>query len=131
MGNKNYYGFKNEKNIVSNRAERYVPKGFGKVVLYITAPAAMIALASVLMAFVLKGNAAAIALMVALMTFLISFIGSIVIVIDIVRFNRGQSKKYQSKSTEPKEIDIMRIVHMLIGIICGIIIGYLIWGMKR
>lgn len=131
MSNKNYYGFKNSKNTAPNRADRYVPEGFGKVVLLITAPSAIIALISVLIAFALKGNAAGIALMIALVTFLISFIGSIILVVDIVRFNRKQSKTYRSKSDEPKEIDIMRIVHMLIGIIGGIIIGYLIWGMKR
>lgn len=131
MSGKNYYGYKGQKNSISNGTQRYVPEGFGKVVLLITAPAAIIALVSVLSAFVLKGNAAAIALIIAFVTFLISFIGSIIIMIDIVRFNRGQRKKYQKGNDEPKEMDIMRIVHMLIGIICGIIIGYLIWGMKR
>ena len=35
-----------------------------------------------------------------------------------------------NKENEPKEMDIMRIVHMIIGIIVGIIIGYLIWGVR-
>ena len=51
------------------------------------------------------------------------------IAIDIVRFNRKQ-KKITDQREEPKEMDIMRIVHLLIGIVVGIIIGYLIWGAK-
>ena len=31
----------------------------------------------------------------------------------------------------PKEMDIMRIVHLLIGVAAGVIIGYLIWGVKH
>ena len=30
-----------------------------------------------------------------------------------------------------KEMDIMRIVHLLIGVAAGVIIGYLIWGVKH
>ena len=50
--------------------------------------------------------------------------------IDILRFNRNQNKVTGGVSDEPKTMDIMRIVHLLIGILTGIIIGYLIWGAK-
>ena len=49
-------------------------------------------------------------------------------------YDGGKQEKIQSRSknkeNEPKEMDIMRIVHMIIGIIVGIIIGYLIWGVR-
>ncbi len=128
--NKNYYGFKNKQQTLGGRGERYVPHGFGKALLYVTAPSAIIALVSILSMFVLKGNAQAVMFIVALATFAISLIGSILLMIDIVRFNRRKTKQY-GKATETKELDIMRIVHLLIGILCGIIIGYLIWGAKR
>jgi purine-cytosine permease-like protein len=91
----------------------------------ITVPSAAIAFISVMMA--LFGMFQAI--IVTFFTFIISFIGSIVIVVDIVIFNRKQ-KKDRGVYDEPKPMDIMRIVHMLIGIIVGIAIGYLIWGAK-
>ena len=67
--------------------------------------------------------------MVTLITFIISFVGSIILAIDIVIFNRKQSKK-SGTSDQPKQLDIMRIVHLIVGIGVGIIIGYLIWGNK-
>ena len=42
----------------------------------------------------------------------------------------GEEKPWKWKENTPKEMDIMRIVHMIIGIIAGIIIGYLIWGVR-
>ena len=114
---------------MNNRGEQYVPQGFGKVVMMITAPAAIISVLSVLLLFLLRGNAQAIAMVTALITFVISFVGSILLMVDVVRFNRKQEKQY-GKPKEQKGPDIMRIVHMIIGIIGGIIIGYLIWGRK-
>ena len=69
------------------------------------------------------------ALMVTLITFIISFVGSVILAIDIVIFNRKQSKK-SGTSDQPKQLDIMRIMHLIVGIGVGIIIGYLIWGNK-
>ena len=42
-----------------------------------------------------------------------------------------QQKKVTDKREGPKEMDIMRIVHLLIGVAAGVIIGYLIWGVKH
>ena len=70
------------------------------------------------------------AIVVTFFTFIIAFVGSVVIAIDIVRFNR-QQKKATDKREGPKEMDIMRIVHLLIGVAAGVIIGYLIWGVKH
>lgn len=128
--NKNYYGFHHNNQTNGGRGERYVPQGFGKAILFVTAPSAIIALVSILSLFVLKGNAQAVMFMVALAAFAISFIGSILLMIDIVRFNHKKNKQY-GKASEAKELDIMRIVHLFIGVLCGIIIGYLIWGTKR
>ncbi len=105
--------------------EKYSPGIIGKIALGITTPSVIIAFISVIIAFF----GVAQAFLIAIVTFVISFVGSIVLMADIVVFNMRQKKK-QPKSAEPKQMDIMRIVHMLIGIIVGIIIGYLIWGVK-
>ena len=110
---------------INSGYQRYTPSVVGRIAVAVTAPSAIIAFISVLVALVFIPDA----LIVTLVTFLISFVGSIVIVIDIVRFNFKQKEK-GAKSNEPKQLDIMRIVHMLIGIVVGIVIGYLIWGAK-
>lgn len=120
---KQYYGFK--KNQINTGYEKYTPSTVGKIALGITVPSALIAFISVIIAFIAVPQA----LIVTLVTFAISFIGSIVIAGDIIVFNQKQKKKNPQKD-EPKTLDIMRIVHMFIGVIVGIIIGYLIWGMK-
>lgn len=116
-----YYGFK--KNQVNTGYQSYTPSMVGKIALGITVPSAIIALISVLIAlFVLPQ-----AIIVTVVTFAISFLGSVVIMGDITLFNHRQKKKDNSPK-EPKEMDIGRVVHMLIGMGVGIIIGYLIWG---
>ena len=115
--NKNYYGFKQNKQ--ENPYGRYTPGTVGKIAIAVTVPSAIIAFVSVMIQ----------ALMVTLITFIISFVGSIILAIDIVIFNRKQSKKSVT-SDQPKQLDIMRIVHLIVGIGVGIIIGYLIWGNK-
>lgn len=120
---KQYYGFK--KNQINPGYEKYTPSTVGKIALGITVPSALIAFVSVIIAFIAIPQA----LLVTLVTFAISFIGSIVIAGDIIVFNQKQKNKTPKKD-EPKTLDIMRIVHMFIGVVVGIIIGYLIWGMK-
>lgn len=120
-----YYGFKN--NQVNTGYEKYTPGTVGKIAIAITTPSALIAFISVLIALFALPDA----LIVTVVTFVISFVGSIVIMVDIVMFNRRQkSKSSISKNEAASQPDIMRIVHMLIGIVAGIIIGYLIWGVK-
>ena len=97
--NKNYYGFKQNKQ--ENPYGRYTPGTVGKIAIAVTVPSAIIAFVSV----------------------------SVILAIDIVIFNRKQSKK-SGTSDQPKQLDIMRIVHLIVGIGVGIIIGYLIWGNK-
>lgn len=116
-----YHSFK--KNI--DNAPGYKPKGFGKVALWITVPACAIALVSVIVAFFYQP-----AMIVALVAFALTIIGCIMISIDIIIYNRKQKAEDPNYKKEPKKMDIGRIVHMAIGIIVGIIIGYLIWGMK-
>ena len=119
-----YKGQKSNKKM-NTGYEKYSPGTVGKIAMAITAPSAIIAFISVIVAAfgVIQ------ALIVTFITFIISLIGSIVIAIDIVRFNRKQ-KKASGGSNEPKTLDIVRIVYMLIGIAVGVIIGYLIWGAK-
>lgn len=119
-----YKGQKSNQQIKSGY-EKYTPGTVGKIAMAITVPSAIISFVSVMIAVFGMIQA----LVVTFFTFIISLVGSIVIVIDIVRFNRRQKKATQV-SEEPKTIDIMRMVHMLIGIVVGIIIGYLIWGAK-
>ena len=107
---------------------KYTPTLPGKIAIGIATPSAIIGIIAVFFAFKFPE---------AFIITLIAVIGGIVLTIDIVRFNISQKKKQdkiQSKSKNkentPKEMDIMRIVHMIIGIIAGIIIGYLIWGVR-
>lgn len=118
-----YKGQKNDK--MKTGYEKYTPGTLGKIAMGITIPSALIAFISVIVAAFGMIQV----LMVTLVTFIISFIGSIVIAADIVVFNRRQRKQTE-KSTEPKQLDIMRIVHLFIGVVVGIVIGYLIWGAK-
>ena len=60
----------------------------------------------------------------------VTILGCIMIAIDIVIFNRKQAKDMNGGKREPKAMDIGRMVHLLLGIVVGIIIGYLIWGAK-
>lgn len=122
--NKNYYGFKQNKQ--ENPYGRYTPGTVGKISIAVTVPSAIIAFVSVMIALLTPMIQA---LMVTLITFIISFVGSVILAIDIVIFNRKQSKK-SGTSDQPKQLDIMRIVHLIVGIGVGIIIGYLIWGNK-
>lgn len=121
--NQPYYGFKNKQ--MKTGYEKYTPTMVGKIALAITVPTALIAFVSVMVALIAIPDA----LIVTLVTFAISFVGSIFVAGDIIVFNYKQKKRTADKS-EPKTMDIMRIVHMLIGIVVGIIIGYLIWGVK-
>ena len=84
--------------------EKYTPGMVGKIAMAITVPSALIAFLSVMAAVFGMIQA----LVVTFFTFIISLIGSIVIAIDIVRFNRKQ-KKATGGTDEPKTLDIMRI----------------------
>ncbi len=121
------YMYKGQKNITKGTTDgKYTPGMVGKITMAITIPSALIAFISVMMA--ISGIQQAI--LVTVVTFIISFVGSIVLAIDIVIFNRKERKKY--KDTEaPKGPDIMRILHLIIGVFVGIIIGYLLWGAKN
>ena len=120
------YMYKGQKtDTMKTGYEKYTPGTLGKIAMGITIPSALIAFISVIVAAFGMIQV----LMVTLVTFIISFIGSIVIAADIVVFNRRQRKQTE-KSTEPKQLDIMRIVHLFIGVVVGIVIGYLIWGAK-
>lgn len=119
-----YKGQKNNQQMNSGY-EKYTPGTVGKIAMAITVPSAAIAFISVMVAVFGMIQA----LIVTFITFVISLMGSIVIAIDIVRFNRRQKKSTDTVG-ESKEMDIMRIVHLLVGIVTGIIIGYLIWGAK-
>lgn len=119
-----YKGQKNNQQMNSGY-EKYTPGTVGKIAMAITVPSAAIAFISVMVAVFGMIQA----LIVTFITFVISLVGSIVIAIDIVRFNRRQKKSTDTVG-ESKEMDIMRIVHLLVGIVTGIIIGYLIWGAK-
>lgn len=112
----------NKFNKVNTGVKRYEPTMLGKLAMCLTAPSALISFIAVLVA--LFGVVEAI--FVTFITLAVAFIGGILIVIDIVIFNH----KNKSKDKEPKTIDIGRMVHMFIGIIVGIIIGYLAWGVR-
>lgn len=117
---KNYYGINKNKN--ANNVY-YTPGTLGKITMAFTIPAIVIAIVSVLIALFaypqLIGGA--------LLAFVVSFVGSIVLVIDILLFNRRQKQK-SDKREGTKDLDIGRMVHLALGVVVGIIIGYLIWG---
>lgn len=100
---------------------RYSPTILGKIALSIALPAAVIGMIAVIAAFWVAE-----AFWVCLIGEAIALVGGVFIVGDIVVFNIRQ-RNGKSKQNKPKEMDIMRAVHMVIGIIVGIIIGYLIW----
>ena len=107
---------------------KYTPTLPGKIAIGIATPSAIIGIIAVFFAFKFPE-----AFIITLIAEAIAVIGGIVLTIDIVRFNISQKKiqsKSKNKENTPKEMDIMRIVHMIIGIIAGIIIGYLIWGVR-
>ena len=121
-----YYKFKNK---TTQRAQ-YQSSVFGKVAIGITTPAVIITLIALILSFmkvdVFGVNAFAIVIIASAVTIL----GCIMIAIDIVIFNRKQAKDMNGGKREPKAMDIGRMVHLLLGIVVGIIIGYLIWGAK-
>ena len=121
------YMYKGRKNSTQMQTgyEKYTPGTVGKIAIAITVPSALISFITVMIA--LFGPVQI--LVVTFFTFLIAFLGSIVIMVDIVLFNRKQ-KKITGNKQESKPLDIMRIVHLLIGVLVGVIIGYLIWGAK-
>ncbi len=114
---KNNYGFKKK---VNNGYQRYQPTMFGKLAICITAPSALVSFFAVIVLLFQVPQA----LVVTFVSLIIAFIGGILIVADIVIFN------LKNRSKEPKPMDIGRMIHLLLGIITGIIIGYLIWGAK-
>ena len=121
-----YYKFKSKP---TQRAQ-YQSSVFGKVAIGITTPAVIITIIALILSFakvdVFGVNAFAIVIIASAVTIL----GCIMIAIDIVIFNRKQAKDMNGGKREPKAMDIGRMVHLLLGIVVGIIIGYLIWGAK-
>ncbi len=121
-----YYKFKNNQ---KQRAQ-YQSSPLGKVAIVITTPAVILTIISLILAFanvkIFGINPFAITIVCAGITIL----GCILIAIDIVIFNRKQAKELNAGKREPKAMDIGRIVHLLLGVVVGIIIGYLIWGAK-
>lgn len=116
---KNNYKFNNK---VNTGYKRYQPTMLGKLAIGVAAPSALISFIAVIIALFQVPQA----FLITLVTLAIAFIGGILIVVDIVIFNF----KNRSKNKEPKTIDIGRMVHLLIGLITGIIIGYLAWGVR-
>ena len=49
---------------------------------------------------------------------------------ELNKITYQERKKYKDTET-PKGPDIMRILHLIIGVFVGIIIGYLLWGAKN
>lgn len=119
---KNYYGFNNQKR---TNDVYYTPGLAGKFIIGMTLAAVMISLVSVAIAAFMAPEYIGISLI----AFIVAILGSIALVIDIVIFNRKQ-KRETSKREEPKGMDMGRMVHLALGIVVGIIIGYLIWGQK-
>ncbi len=121
-----YYKFKNNQ----KQRARYQSSPLGKVAIVITTPAVILTIISLILAFanvkIFGINPFAITIVCAGITIL----GCILIAIDIVIFNRKQAKELNDGKREPKVMDIGRIVHLLLGVVVGIIIGYLIWGAK-
>ena len=121
-----YYKFKNKE----QKRGPYKSSLFGKVAIGITAPAVVLTFISLILAFMKVKIFGASAFAIVLICSAITILGCIMIAIDIVIFNRKQAKENPVGKGEPKTMDIGRMVHLLLGIVVGIIIGYLIWGAK-
>ena len=121
-----YYKFKNNE----VKRGQYQSSPFGKVAIVITTPAVIITLISLVLAFAKVNVFGVNAFAIAIICSGITILGCIMIAIDIVIFNRREKKNNPSAKREVKAMDIGRMVHLLLGIVVGIIIGYLIWGAK-
>lgn len=123
MNNKNTYK-------VSNNEMGYRPSLFGKITLCISVPAAIIGIISVILALTISSQTGTF-FVICLIAEAVAFVGGICIVIDIVISNNKDRKKLEKTGQIPKkEKDLANIVHLLVGLVLGIILGYLIWGVR-
>lgn len=130
MSNKNMYR-KHNTYKVQNNDFTYKPSLVGKIALCFAVPAAIIGIISVLLAFVIASHAGDF-FFACLIAEAIAFVGGIVIVIDIVISNKKNRKILEkSGQIKKKEKDIANLVHFVAGLGIGILLGFLIWGIKR
>lgn len=115
---------------VQNNEIGYRPSLFGKIALCISVPAAIIGIISVILALAITSQTGNF-FVVCLIAEAIAFVGGICIVIDIVISNNKNRKKLEKTGQIPKkEKDLANIVHLIVGLGLGILLGYLIWGIR-
>lgn len=116
---------------VQNNDFRYQPSIFGKIALCIAVPAAIIGIISVFLAFVVSSRAGDF-FVVCLVAEVVAFIGGIVIIIDIIISNKKNRKILEKTGkVKKKEKDIANLLHFIVGLAIGILLGFLIWGFQH
>lgn len=135
----NKYPYKKSNSYkVQQEDYRYKPSMLGKIALCVTVPAAIIGVVSIIVAFILMAIAAGSHVgdffVICLIAEAVAFVGGIVIVVDIVISNNKNKKKLEKAGVikeEKKEKDIANLIHFLVGLGLGILLGFLKWGLIK
>lgn len=112
-------------NKVNTPYDKYQATLFGKIAMGIAAPSVIVSFLAMIVAFFGIVEA----LLIGIVTLILAFVGSIMIIIDIVAFNLRQKKKNPNKSKN-EGVDMARMWHLLAGLALGVLIGFLIWGVR-
>lgn len=118
------------KNNLNPKTRKYEPTTVGKGAMIVTAPAAIIGMVSVIVGIIVP-SMVAVCFDICIISEGIAFVGGIVLVIDMILFNRRMAKEIaKNKKEQPvkQEKDIANIAHLLAGLAIGLFLGYMFWG---
>lgn len=120
--------YKNNAGRLQQNDYKYKPTIVGKIALCFAVPAAVIGIIAILLAFVIASLAADL-LVVTLIAEAVAVVGGIIIGIDIVVFTAKNKKELEKSGiVEKKEKDISHLIHFVVGLGLGLLLGFLIWG---
>lgn len=120
---------------VNSGYDKYIPGPAVKIILYISVFSGLVAMFAALSAGFIKSMMVEL-FITTLVAFVVAILGGIIVTIDILRFNRQQrniekSNKSSKTTTDAKDgPDMVRMVNFIVGLVLGLVIGYLKWGIK-